>query len=768
MEDKEVSRSIKNANIKKKTKKKKQKSIYRVRWGRVILKTGLAMGLTVGMGGSLYAYNVLKDVPAVHEDALISDSSSNMYASNGELIWTSAKNQRIYVEFEDIPKSYIDLLLATEDAEFYENKGFSPKGLANAGISLVKEKLGKGQARGGSGIEQQLIKLSVFSTNDSDRTVTRKIKELFLSSQLYNNYSKEKILEFYINKIFMGENSYGAQTISNVYFNKNLDELTLSQQAIIAGLGQLPSAYNLYDDPALVTKRRDIVLLRGLDAGVITQAEYDEAKSADIEQDLIERNSRGQEVDKVTSFNNSFVTSALKQVSELGYDMEITPLQINTTLDMEANRQVRDILDNRTDLFQSDGHQAAVTVVDPASGHVIAEVGGRYANEIDGFNRATQTNRSTGSSIKPILSYGPAIEYFNWGTNHMLDGSPYTYVGTNITAYDYGGVIRGNSPMQEALRHSYNPPAIRTLNEVGEARAGSFIGKLGIESDQNLMEGVALGLDASATQMASAMGAFGQGGIYSPTQYVTSIEFSDKSIKEIKFDKVKAMRESTAYLITHMLKGVVSDAGTLPNGKIDGVTYAAKTGTVGYEPTYYIPSSAASDLWTVGYTKSLSVAVWQGYDRPMDENSYLSFYTQNDLNGLIFKEVMTRLSKGRDNSDWEVPNTVSKISGKGLSAHYQPNDSPETKVESYLDKPIVNSSGKYEIARDKDDNVYKVIKPEVPKVPEGYKLESWKEELKKEQDTFYEEHKNDKEEARNVGEDEKPKETEEQNKTTEE
>lgn len=741
--------------MKRSKKEKKKKSIYRVRWGRVILKTGLAVGLTGTFVAGYYVYDVLKDVPTVHEEALKSDSSSNMYADD-TLIWTSAKYKRNYVEIEDVPQAYKDLLISTEDAEFYTNKGFSPKGLANAGLSYVKEKLGKGEARGGSGIEQQLIKLSVFSTSNEDRTITRKIKELFLSSQLYNNYSKDEILEFYVNKIFVGENAYGIQTIANVYFDKDLKNLNLSQLAIIAGLGQAPSAYNLYDNPDLVQERRDTVLYATLVNGKITQAEYDEAKETPIQEGLIPRYSKAQVVDTETSRHNAFVSSALEQIDELGYDMEVTPLQIHTTLDRTMENKVKDILDKRTDLFQGENHQAAVTITDPRTGDVIVELGGRNSNTIGGLNRATQTNRSSGSTIKPILSYGPAVEYFNWSTDKMLDGSPYTYKGTNITAYDYGGTTHGSSPMKEALRKSYNTPAIRTLNDVGEVRAREFITKLGMTTEQTLSESIALGLDSSTSQMASAMGTFGQDGVYRPRRYIESIEFSDKSVKEIKFEETQAMRASTAYVITSMLKGVPSELGTMPEGKINGVTHAAKTGTVGYPPANHIPSMASMDLWAVGYTKSLSIAVWQGYDKPMEEGHYISQYFSLNYGHLLYKTIMQEVTKGRDNSDWTMPSTVTKIgNGKGLQADYVPNDLPLVDTEATLEKPIINNRESYEnVVKDESLNDYSTRDAKTPQIPKDYTIGQWKEELEKEKEQFNEEHKNDKEEAKIVGEDE--------------
>lgn len=732
--------------------KKKPKNPYRVRWFRVFGKTIVSVGAIITILLASYIYIVLQTVPTVHENALKSDSSSKMYALDGTLIATNAKYKRQYVNAEDIPQSYIDLLISTEDREFYKNKGFSPKGLVNAGVSSVGEKLGLMNARGGSGLEQQLIKLSVFSTSEADRTPKRKIQELFLSSQLYHNYSKEKTLEFYVNKIYMGENAFGAQTISQVYFDKDLKDLTISQQAIIAGLGQAPSYYNLYDNPEAVDVRRKQVLDATLDNGKITKAQYDEAIATSVDDGLIPRFSKEEALDEVTKQHNAFISSAWAQIEEMGYDLEKTPLEIYTTLDIAAENEVRDILDNHPEMFQDDRHQSAVTVTDPTTGAVIAEVGGRFSNEISGLNRATQKNRSTGSSIKPILEYGPAVEYFNWPTNKVLDGSPYTYPGTNITAYDYGGEIHGDSEMKVALRNSYNPPAIRTLDAVGETRANEFIKGLGINTEQTLAGTAALGLDASTTQMASAMGAFGQEGIYRPTRYIEKIRFSDESEKQIRFDEVQSMRASTAFVMTDMLKGVISDKGTMPNGKIEGVNQAAKTGTVGYPATDYIPLTASMDVWTVGYTKSLSIAVWQGYDTPMEPNSYISQYFTLEHNGEIYRAIMERLSKGRDNSDWVKPDTVDHIGGKGLNANYVPNDTPMIETMKPLDKPEINTLEDYSsvMKEDNKDTKYKVIKPQTPRPPKDWKKGSWEKPLEDEKTKFYDDHKNDKEEAAKV------------------
>ena len=206
-------------------KKKPKWRYYHPHWFRLFKWIGrsllilFTLLILVGLGATFYVRTVVSTTPAVTEEALRSDPSSNMYAANGELIWSSARNRRVYVEREELPEEYIEMLLATEQKTFYDDYGFSPTGLANAFISVAKKAMGTGEIRGGSSIEQQLIKLTVFSTSEDDRTVDRKIQEFYLANQLYQNYTKDEILEFYVNKLPLSENSFGAQTLAKTYYD---------------------------------------------------------------------------------------------------------------------------------------------------------------------------------------------------------------------------------------------------------------------------------------------------------------------------------------------------------------------------------------------------------------------------------------------------------------------------------------------------------------------------------------------------------------------
>lgn len=706
--------------------------------------------IIVGFSGGLYVYKTLKSVPTITRGMLKTDNSANLYANDGKtLIWSSAKYKRKYVSIKDVPNTYKNLLLATEDANYYHENGASLKGLTNAMISYAKSKITGGQARGGSGIEQQLIKLSVFSTNADDRTVSRKIKELYLSMQLDKNYSKDKILEFYINKIWLGENSYGAQTISYTYFGKPLKALSIEQQAIIAGLGQSPSAYNLYNNPKLVEQRRNIVLQRGLQQKAISKKQYKEAINTSVTSGLKKRFWQADRVGKVTGEHNAFVTSALTQINQMGYKINKTPIQVTTSLDLTAENHIRYMFNHEHQYFQN-GQQAAITITDPKTGNVLVQIGGRDSNKIGSINRATGVNRSSGSAIKPILDYGPAFENYNWATNHPINSSAFHYAGTNIWAYDYGGSQHANTNVQVALRQSYNAAALRTLQYVGPTKAKSFINKLGINTSQPLTGSTAISMNVSTEEMAGAIGAFGQSGVYHPTSYIKSMKFADNSIKTIRLKPIQAMRPSTAYVMTSILEGVFSDKGTAADAQIKGMAMAGKTGTNAYPNGEYADS--AMDLWTIGYTKSISTALWYGYDTPMKPGNQLSELLGDSQKDKLYKAIMEYMNKGKDTSQWKKPSSVKWLSGSGLNAQYVATDKPKKETSKSLDKVGTKVTDSY--PANKDTNHLNKVRPKIPKMPKDYVIGQWKSKLTEEQQSFSKKHKNDLSNAKKVGADE--------------
>lgn len=697
--------------------------------------TCIVLGLIASFIAVVYVKNVLDLTPEVNERMLKSASTSNIYDSEGKIIASLSDVKQDYVKNENIPQVYKDFLLSTEDRDFYKTRGVSIKGLANAAISVVQSKiLHRGVERGGSTIDQQLIKYSVFSTSDADRTINRKIQEIWLSTQMNKNYSKDQILEWYINKINMGEGSYGADTIAITYFGKHLKDFeertpqNLSKLALIAGLGQAPSAYNLYDDPELVQKRRDVVLLSALNNGKISQQEYEETKKVDIKDGLKERYWRNNEINQVALKYNDYIQSTRNQLIEMGYNLETDSIQVYTALNRSQYDWLLETVKN-PEYFQDDQQEVAVTVVDVQSGYVIAQAGGRDLDGKNQYNRAIQNTRSSGSSIKPFIEYGPAIEYLNKASNTQLDSSPYTYPGTNLVANNFGGATYGIVTMQQALRMSLNTPSIRLLDEVGPDRAKAFMDKTGFKNIPNIVYAGsdALGVNASTEQLAYAFAAIANGGMIYEPSYITKIVYSDGSEKEIKPKQSRAMKDSTSFILASMLKGVTQPDGSAPNAAIpEFAGMITKTGTVGYDPALGMPSNAASDVWMNGSTKSVAVSIWSGYDNPNEPGHYVSDSSQ--MKQKIYKDIMKHYNEGKDTSDWKQPESVQKLSGDGLNAFYAPLDQNEVRSLPTLDE----SAFQFNLPESVKNTDKQFVTP-----PKDYEVNKWVIDLKGEDKEIY-------------------------------
>lgn len=686
-----------------------------------------------------YINHTLKSTPTITEQMLKSDGTSNMYDKDGNIIWSSTEIRRDYVKAENIGTMYKKMLLATEDKTFETDKGFSKKGVANMFVTTFLSFFSKTTARGGSSIEQQLIKMTAFDVSKEtthQSKFKRKIQELWLARQLDENFSKDQILEFYVNKMFLGENSYGAETISRTYFNKSLKELdertpeNLSKVAILAGLGQSPSNYNLYDNPELVKKRRDQVLYASYVNDVITKKEYTEAKKVDITNGLQERYWRNKQVLAQTAKYNAYISATFKQLKSLGYDLDKTPLQIHTYLDTKQQDWLTETVKNQ--VYQDDLQQVAVTVMDATNSHVIAMSGGRN-EEANGLNRAIQTTRSSGSSMKPFVGYGPAIEYFGYGSNSTWDSSPYTYPGTNIVATNYGGYSYGIVTMQYALAMSLNTPVNRILDGVtGSAYTKQFLSKVGLDVKEHYAGADALGLDVSTEMVATAYATLAQGGKYTAPQYISSLVFSDGSERKINNEQTNAMKESTAYVLNSMLKTTTNPNMSAQKGAIpEFAGLITKTGTTNYDASLGFVGDVAPDSWIAGSTKSISVAIWTGYDSPNEVGHWIR--VDETMKYDLYKTIMRHYNEGKYTSEWSQPSTVAKV-GNGL---YKPTD---TNTNAIANPSLINV---IDMKQTLDNSKHNLKKVDVQQehtdsgVPKDYKVGEWNKTLNDEDKSIY-------------------------------
>lgn len=635
------------------------------------LKTTLKVSVIVGSvsliaGGTLATLTAKKwidEAPVITKRNLQSDSSSRMYDAKGNIIWQSSLKKRDYVKYRDLPKGYIDGLTSIENRSFFKDQGFSTKSMVSALIGNVTHSgvSSDGTQRGGSTLTQQLVKLSVFGTSTKYQTYKRKVQELYLSYALTKSFSKQQILEYYVNKLYEGHNVYGVQTISEYYYGKKVADLNLSQMAILAGIGQSPSVYDLYGTQRaqdLVKSRRNEVLAAMLDNHKITNKQYQDALKTPLNDGLKKQEVDVQQINTLKQ-DQAYISSTLAQVKDLGYDYVRDGLQIKTALDPTMQKIAYDELNNNATWQKQPGVQSAITITDPKTGNVFAQLGGRQlGNSLFGVNRATQKTRSSGSGIKPLIDYGPAVEYLKWSSNHMISDAPYVYAGTNIPLYNWDRGNMGSITMSYAIAQSRNITATRTLDQVGGTRASEFLNKLGIKNKGASLGGSdAIGIEASTEEMANAYGTVSNGGVYHNTTYATSIVTPDGKNNVTPNQPKQAISTGTAFILTQMMKGVFKPNQTGMDAIIKGLNQSGKTGTVGYDANANVPERAVQDSWTNGFTKGVSISMWTGYDQPLAPNSYIKWDNES-MDQTVYKAIMSRVSGLRDKSDWQVPADV--------------------------------------------------------------------------------------------------------------
>lgn len=622
-------------------------------WLQILKWFSIGILLILVSGVGLFAYYA-KDAPSISQDQLQSGGSSSFYTSDGKFLLSLGSEKRTYVKNSDIPQTLKDAVVSVEDKRFYqENLGIDPIRIVGSIVSNAKS---SGIAAGGSSITQQLVKLTVFSTAASQRTLKRKAQEAWLAIRVEHDYTKNQILEYYINKVYMNYGVYGMGTAADYYYGKSLKDLDLAQTALIAGMPNAPVAYDPYTYPKAAKYRRDIVLNAMYANGKISKAQLKAAKAESITQGLkTQQNSSESSIRKI---DDPYIKEAISEVKSKGYDPYNDNLKITLNIDQDAQNKLYELANGSSIPFSSSKMQVGATIINPRNGHVVAIIGGRNLPSVQlGLDRAVQTGRSTGSSIKPVLDYAPAIEYLNWSTAHYLEDTKYVYPGTSIQLYDWDNKYMGKMTMRYALEQSRNVPAVKTLAKVGMKKASLFAKKMNISVGSNQGLSVAIGANASSLQMAGAYAAFANEGVYYKPQFVSQIETADGVVHSYSATGTRVMKKSTAYMITDMLKGVLTE-GSGTNART-GLYEAGKTGTVKYSDDELVkyPSYANTpkDAWFVGYTKKYSIGIWTGYDNLSDgtisgQGQYASQY--------LYKYMMKYLMSDKENSNWTKPSNV--------------------------------------------------------------------------------------------------------------
>ncbi len=623
---------------------------------------GIVVLLMVASAALFFYY--ASSAPKISRSDLTSQSITTIYDDQNRVISRLGAQKREYAKDNQIPKQLKNAVVSIEDRRFYKHHGVDTIRILGAATSNV---FGRSAGmQGGSTLTQQLVKLSVFSTAASDRTLKRKAQEAWLAINVEQHFSKSQILDFYINKVYMGNGIYGMQTAAQYYYGKDLKDLDLSQLALLAGMPQSPTYYNpLVSNTKYATQRRNEVLNAMVRSNYITQSQANQAASesvtAGLDPDHGNISGSGTAVD--SKVVDPYVKQVLADLQAQGYNPYSDGLKVHTNLDLDAQQHLYDAA-NKNVQFQNDKMQAGVAVTDPHNGQIIAMLGGRHTgNVVYGLNRAVQSNRSSGSTAKPLMDYGPAIEYLQWPTFKSIADTRFVFPGTNTVLHDFDKKYKGNMTMREALVQSRNVPAIRALQAVGIKRATSFLDGLGISQKQpyTLQNGIALYI--SPLQVSAAYAAFANGGTYYKPYYISSITTQDGSVKQFNPKGKRAMNKATAYMITDMLKGVFTDSqGSATDARLNGVNQAGKTGTTNYPGNS--SQSGVMDSWMAGYTKNYSIAVWTGYDHPLEPGGSISEQYVKSAQ-LLYKDLMQYLDSQNHASDWTMPDTVEAVRVKG-------------------------------------------------------------------------------------------------------
>lgn len=611
------------------------------------------------LGGGVFFYYVSK-APSLSESKLVTTTSSKIYDNKNQLIADLGSERRVNAQANDIPTDLVKAIVSIEDHRFFDHRGIDTIRILGAFLRNLQSN----SLQGGSTLTQQLIKLTYFSTSTSDQTISRKAQEAWLAIQLEQKATKQEILTYYINKVYMSNGNYGMQTAAQNYYGKDLNNLSLPQLALLAGMPQAPNQYDPYSHPEAAQDRRNLVLSEMKNQGYISAEQYEKAVNTPITDGLQSLKSAS----NYPAYMDNYLKEVINQVEEeTGYNLLTTGMDVYTNVDQEAQKHLWDIYNTDEYVaYPDDELQVASTIVDVSNGKVIAQLGARHqsSNVSFGINQAVETNRDWGSTMKPITDYAPALEYGVYdSTATIVHDEPYNYPGTNTPVYNWDRGYFGNITLQYALQQSRNVPAVETLNKVGLNRAKTFLNGLGIDYPSihysNAISSNTTESDkkygASSEKMAAAYAAFANGGTYYKPMYIHKVVFSDGSEKEFSNVGTRAMKETTAYMMTDMMKTVLT-YGTGRNAYLAWLPQAGKTGTSNYtdeEIENHIKTSqfVAPDELFAGYTRKYSMAVWTGY------SNRLTPLVGNGLTvaAKVYRSMMTYLSEGSNPEDWNIP-----------------------------------------------------------------------------------------------------------------
>jgi len=610
--------------------------------------------------------------PEFNESDLVIKDQTLVYDADGNIIAKLGTQKRESITYDKLPQVLIDAIIATEDSRFFQHNGVDLFRFIKATIQQV---LGQDDAGGASTLTMQTVKNRITQKGNKDEgkieKIIRKFQDVYIAVfKVEKEYSKEEILEMYVNDNYLGGSYWGVEEASKYYFGKSATDLTLPEAAIIAGLFQLPGRYNPYINVEAATKRRNLVLKYMYDHEYITEEEKELVKKIPIESLLV--GTQNEE----TKYQG-YIDTVVAEVEDLtGENPYTVPMKIYTAMEKSIQDGINNVYNSdNTAIWRDEKVQGGVAVINVENGTIAAVGAGRNRVGERQFNYATMAYRQPGSTAKPIFDYGPGIEYNNFSSYQLFMDEPWTYTnGPAVNNWDGG--YEGLITARRALQVSRNIPALKAFQQVGAKNSQKFASSLGLNVslnsssenyvdygngvDNTINEAYAIGGVAKGftpLNMATAYACFANGGYYIEPHTVTKIIYRQTGEeKEFKYTKERVMKDSTAYIINNILESAVSGGGFDGGARIPGSHVAAKTGTSNYDDATMkakgLPSYAINDLWTVAYTSQYSIAVWYGYKEI--DNQYFNY--EDSRKTRFTAAVMQYIPK--DTKGWTMPSSV--------------------------------------------------------------------------------------------------------------
>lgn len=613
-----INRSDKMKKNNKPIKKNKNKSKSTLKKVAIGFLSVFIFGLVLLMA---FAGLIIVTAPEFDPNNMARKESTTLYDKDGQIIAKLGLEKRELITYDQLPDVLVDAIVATEDARFFQHNGFD---LPRFAVASFGQLMGRNSG-GASTLTMQVSKNNYTSDVASGfEGIKRKFTDIYMAIfKIEKNYTKEEILEFYVNQNNLGAGAYGVQQASLTYFGKDAKDLNLSEAALIAGLFQAPSAYNPYINPESASKRRATVLYLMERHGYITNDQRKIANDIPVETLLNKKNQSGD--------FQAFIDTVVEEVISLTKkDPYIVSMDIYTTMNREKQLYVNDIMNGNSYKWRNDVVDAGIAVLDNSNGSIAAIGAGRHRSGQRQFNNATMIKRQIGSTAKPIYDYAMGIEKNNWSSYDLFVDEPHSYSsGGSIKNWDskYEGLLT----LRVALARSRNIPALKAFQATTNKDIRDFVTSIGLSPELEngrVHEAHALGgyNGESPLTMAAAYSVFANGGFYTKPYSFSKIIFKEDNKEFINNpEKKRVISEATAYIMSDMLIDSAKH-GLGSNSNINGTIYGAKTGTTNFSSAtmreFKFPSSAINDHWVVGTSPDFAVGVWYGYDK-----IYKDYYT---------------------------------------------------------------------------------------------------------------------------------------------